>query len=75
MGTTFINTYCQAQGCAPSRTSMHMGRYPFRSGVYEFEYYNNNAEHCKPTLPEQMAALGYQTLHVGKLGMRIKTVV
>jgi len=74
MGTTFINTYCQAQGCAPSRTSMHMGRYPFRSGVYEFEYYNNNAEHCKPTLPEQMAALGYQTLHVGKLGMRIKTV-
>jgi len=74
MGTTFINTYCQAQGCAPSRASMHYGRYPFRSGIYEFEYYNNNAEHCAPTLPEQMAALGYQTLHIGKLGMRIKTV-
>ena len=29
MGTTFINTYCQAAGCAPSRTSMHAGRYPF----------------------------------------------
>ncbi|MDV7187997.1 sulfatase-like hydrolase/transferase [Lutibacter sp. TH_r2] len=74
MGTTFINTYCQAQGCAPSRTSMHLGRYPFRSGVYEFEYYNNNAEHFKPTLPEQMESLGYQTLHIGKLGVRIKTV-
>nr|WP_320118877.1 sulfatase-like hydrolase/transferase [uncultured Marinifilum sp.] len=75
MGTTFINTYCQAQGCAPSRSSMHLGRYPFRSGVYEFEYYNNNAEHSKPTLPEQLAAMGYQTLRIGKLGVRIKTVV
>ena len=59
MGTTFINTYCQAPGCAPSRASMHYGRYPFRSGVYEFEYHNNNAEHCQPTLPEQMVKLGY----------------
>ncbi|WP_282134014.1 sulfatase-like hydrolase/transferase [Seonamhaeicola maritimus] len=74
MGTTFINTYCQAAGCAPSRTSMHSGRYPFRSGVYEFEYYNNNAEHCEPYLPEQMESLGYQTVHIGKLGVRIKTI-
>ncbi|QBG46841.1 sulfatase [Verrucomicrobia bacterium S94] len=74
MGTTFINTYCQAQGCAPSRASMHYGRYPFRSGVYEFEYHNNNAEHWKPSLPEQMATLGYQTFHVGKLGVRQKTI-
>ncbi|MEM6365760.1 MAG: sulfatase-like hydrolase/transferase, partial [Planctomycetota bacterium] len=74
MGTTFINTYCQAQGCAPSRASMHYGRYPFRSGIYEFEYHNNNAEHCRPTLPESMAALGYQTTHVGKLGVRVKTI-
>lgn len=73
-GTTFINTYCQAQGCAPSRASMHYGRYPFRSGIYEFEYHNNNAEHCRPTLPESMAALGYQTTHVGKLGVRVKTL-
>lgn len=74
IGTTFINTYCQAPGCAPSRASMHYGRYPFRSGVYEFEYHNNNAEHCRPTLPEQMVTLGYQTLHIGKLGVRIRTV-
>ena len=73
-GTTFINTYCQATGCAPSRSTMHLGRYPFRSGVYEFEYYNNNAEHCKPTLPEQMAHMGYQTIMIGKQGVRIKTI-
>lgn len=74
MGTTFINTYCQAQACAPSRASMHYGRYPFRTGVYEFEYHNNNAEHTKPTLPEQLQNLGYQTLRIGKLGVRVKTV-
>ena len=74
MGTTFINSYCQAMGCAPSRASMHYGRYPFRSGIYEFEYHNNNLEHCRPTLPESMAELGYQTTHVGKLGVRIKTI-
>lgn len=75
MGTTFINTYCQAQGCAPSRASMHYGRYPFHSGVYEFEYHNNALKHWKPSLPEQMAALGYQTFHVGKLGVRQKSLV
>ncbi|MDZ8117563.1 sulfatase-like hydrolase/transferase [Pontiella agarivorans] len=73
MGTTFINTYCHAQGCAPSRASMHTGRYPFRSGIYEFEWFNNNVEHWKPSLPEQMAELGYQTFHVGKLGFRIRS--
>ncbi len=74
MGTTFINTYCQAQGCAPSRASMHTGRYPFRSGIYQFEYFNNNTDNSYPLLPEEMASLGYQTMHVGKLGVRIKTL-
>ncbi|APZ45528.1 sulfatase [Polaribacter reichenbachii] len=71
-GTTFINTYVQAAGCAPSRAVILQGRYPFRSGVYEFEYHNNKAEHMKPSLPEQMVDLGYQTFHVGKLGYRLK---
>lgn len=74
MGTTFINTYCQAMGCAPSRASLHYGRYPFRSGIYGFEYHNNNAQHCRPTLPESMAAMGYQTTHIGKLGVRVRTI-
>ncbi|QVY66594.1 sulfatase-like hydrolase/transferase [Polaribacter sp. Q13] len=74
MGTTFINTYCQAQGCAPSRASMHTGRYPFRSGIYQFEYFNNNTDNSYPLLPEEMAKLGYQTMHAGKLGVRLRTI-
>lgn len=73
-GTTFINTYVHSAVCAPSRTAMHMGRYPFRSGIFSFEYYNNKTENSKPTLPEQMASEGYQTFHVGKLGVRIRTL-
>lgn len=73
-GTTFINTYCHSPGCAPSRAAMHFGRYPWKSGIYEFEYHNSSAPHWQPTLPEQMASLGYQTFHVGKLGVRLKKV-
>ena len=73
MGTTFVNTYCHAQVCAPSRASMHYGRYPFRSGIYEFEYFNDKAEHMRPSIPESMEELGYQTLHVGKLGVRLRS--
>ncbi len=74
MGTSFVNTYCQAMGCAPSRASMHYGRYPFRSGVYEFEYHNDKADHWKPHLPQRMEELGYQTVHVGKLGVRLRAI-
>ncbi|MEM0915204.1 MAG: sulfatase-like hydrolase/transferase [Planctomycetota bacterium] len=74
MGTTFINTFCHAQGCAPSRASIHHGRYPHRSGLYEFEWHNNTVPHWQPSMPEQMAELGYQTFHVGKLGVRIRTL-
>lgn len=73
-GTTYINTYCHSPVCAPSRSAMHLGRYPFRSGIYSFEYYNNKTDNSYPTLPEQMASEGYQTFHVGKLGVRIKTL-
>ncbi|MEM6886158.1 MAG: sulfatase-like hydrolase/transferase, partial [Verrucomicrobiota bacterium] len=73
MGTTFLNTYCHAQGCAPSRASMHYGRYPHRSGIYEFEWFNNMVEHAQLSVPEQMSKLGYQTFHVGKMGVRVRT--
>ncbi len=74
-GTTFINTYVHATGCAPSRASIHLGRYPHRSGIYEFEYFNQTASHFETTLPEEMSRLGYQTFHVGKLGVRIRTTI
>ncbi|MEM0964561.1 MAG: sulfatase-like hydrolase/transferase [Verrucomicrobiota bacterium] len=71
-GTTFINAYCQAMGCAPSRASMHYGRYPFRSGIYEFEYHNTTAPHREPSIPEHLAELGYHTVQIGKLGFRLR---
>lgn len=72
MGTTFINTFNQNPGCAPSRTLMHTGRYSHRTGVYGFEYYNPVGQsHWHPMVPEILRdEAGYQTLSVGKLGLR-----
>ena len=72
MGTTFINTFNQNPGCAPSRTAMHTGRYSHRTGVYGFEYYNpSGMPHWNPMVPEILRdQAGYQTITVGKLGIR-----
>ncbi|KAA3658245.1 MAG: hypothetical protein DWQ10_11550 [Calditrichaeota bacterium] len=35
-GTMFTNAYNNSPMCAISRASMHLGRYPFRSGHYKF---------------------------------------
>jgi arylsulfatase A-like enzyme len=72
MGTTFINTFNQNPGCAPSRTIMHTGRYSHRTGVYGFEYYNPaGMSHWKPMVPEILRdQAGYQTITVGKQGIR-----
>ncbi|MFZ5830387.1 MAG: sulfatase-like hydrolase/transferase [Planctomycetota bacterium] len=72
MGTTFINTFNQNPSCAPSRTVMHTGRYSHCTGVYGFEYYNPAGQpHWKPMVPEILRdKAGYQTLTVGKLGIR-----
>lgn len=72
MGTTFINTFNQNPGCAPSRTLMHTGRYSHRTGVYGFEYYNPiGQKHWRPMVPEILRdKAGYQTMAVGKIGIR-----
>lgn len=72
LGTTFINTFNQNPSCAPSRTVMHTGRYSHRTGVYGFEYYNPVGQaNWRPLVPEILRDVaGYQTLTVGKLGIR-----
>lgn len=72
LGTTFINTFNQNPSCAPSRTTMHTGRYSHRTGVYGFEYYNPvGMPHWRPMVPEILRdQAGYQTVAVGKLGIR-----
>ena len=77
MGTTFINAFNQNPGCAPSRTLMHTGRYSHRTGVYGFEYYNpTGQDHWRPMFPEILRdKAGYQTVSVGKLGIRAQHFV
>ncbi len=69
-GTLFVNAFCQSPGCAPSRASMHFGQYPHKTGIYGFTPHHANAPHVNPQLPELLADRGYETVHVGKLGVR-----
>ncbi|MDF1737875.1 MAG: sulfatase-like hydrolase/transferase [Verrucomicrobiales bacterium] len=72
MGTTFLQTYNQNPGCAPIRTLMHTGRYSHHTGVYGFEYYTPVGQaHWRPFVPHVLRdEAGYQTVAVGKLGIR-----
>ena len=70
-GVLFTRAYCNSPGCAPSRTSMHYGMYPHRSGHYGFETSHRAAAFAKPFLPELMADLGYTTASFGKTGFYV----
>ncbi len=70
-GTLFVNSYCVSPASAPSRASMHTGKYPHHSGIYGFEYSHSHVDYYTPTLPESMEEKGYQTISVGKTGFRI----
>lgn len=70
-GTMFVNAYCNAPVCGPSRGSMHAGRYPFRHGHYGFEQTHQNPDFVKPTFPQTLRDEGYQTAIFGKLGAYI----
>ena len=73
-GVTFINTFNQNPGCAPSRTSMHTGRYSHKTGVYGFEFYApDGMDHWRPMFTQTLHnEAGYQTVSVGKQGLRYK---
>ncbi|MGC6505911.1 MAG: sulfatase-like hydrolase/transferase [Coraliomargaritaceae bacterium] len=70
-GTLFTRAYCNSPGCAPSRTSMHYGMYPHRSGHYGFEQSHRDTAFAKPFLPELMSELGYTTASFGKTGFYV----
>ncbi|MFA6676885.1 MAG: sulfatase-like hydrolase/transferase [Bacteroidales bacterium] len=70
-GVLYTQAYCNNPGSAPSRASMHTGRYSHHTGVYGFEYWHDGLPSYKPFFPQQMANnFGYQTAHFGKLGVR-----
>ncbi|MFI3288937.1 MAG: sulfatase-like hydrolase/transferase [Rikenellaceae bacterium] len=70
-GVLFTRSYCNSPASAPSRGSMHTGRYPFHSGIYNFQLTHNTNDFAKPLVPEIMAEHGYRTMSFGKTGFYI----
>ncbi|BAX81118.1 sulfatase-like hydrolase/transferase [Labilibaculum antarcticum] len=70
-GVLFSNAYCNSPACAPSRASMHTGKYPHHSGIYGFEQNHPNAKYYNLVLPEVLRENGYNTARIGKLGTYI----
>lgn len=68
-GVLFTRIYCNSPACAPSRASMHTGRYPFRSGIYGFEQTHDQTDTYRPTIPEILSSQGYLTATFGKFGL------
>ncbi|MGJ8693053.1 MAG: sulfatase-like hydrolase/transferase [Thalassotalea sp.] len=71
-GVLFTRAYNNSPACASSRASMVMGLYPHHGGRYGFEYSNNTHALSTPSLPGVLNSKGYQTLLIGKRGIRIK---
>ncbi|MEM6885136.1 MAG: sulfatase-like hydrolase/transferase [Verrucomicrobiota bacterium] len=70
-GVIFTEAYCNSPACAPSRSSMHTGKYPHRNGMYGFRKAYDNMVTSSVTIPEIMNAHGYQSAHFGKRGYYI----
>lgn len=70
-GVLFTHAFCNSPVSAPSRASMHTGKYTHHSGIYAFELCHNENDYSTPLLPETMHKAGYKTMLFGKLGVRI----
>ncbi|MBC8046275.1 MAG: sulfatase-like hydrolase/transferase, partial [Fimbriimonadaceae bacterium] len=74
-GTTFINNYCPAPLCAPSRTSLVMGKTPdytdvYINGMFDCTNFRNNFEPGKYvlTFPQYLKdSANYFTYNISKL--------
>ena len=68
-GTVFTNAHCQAPLCNPSRTSVLTGLRPTTTGVYALEPSIRKVPGFKDvvSLPQALAAGGYQTSTTGKI--------
>ncbi len=70
-GVLFTNSFCNNPVSAPSRASMHTGRYSHHSGIYDFSLVHNGSDVAHPLLPNIMREQGYKASLFGKLGVRI----
>lgn len=53
-GVLFTQAYCNSPACAPSRSSMHTGKYPHRCGMYGFRRAHQAADCSSRVIPEVM---------------------
>lgn len=70
-GVLYTQAYCNSLACAPSRSSMHTGKYPHRNGMYGFRKAHQAADCRSRVIPEVMKENGYQPSMFGKSGYYI----
>ena len=68
-GTLFLNAYCQAPLCNPSRTSVMTGLRPSTTGVYGLAPWFRTVDKYKDlvSLPQYLRQQGYRTYSTGKI--------
>lgn len=70
-GVLFTHAFCNCPASAPSRASMHTGKYAHHNGIYGFELSHNEYDKATPLITETLRDAGYKTTLFGKLGIRI----
>lgn len=67
-GVLFTRAYTNSPVCAPSRRSYLAGKYPHRTGVYDFAPNHNEVDWFTEDFPIILHQHGYQTAMFGKEG-------
>ncbi len=70
-GVLFTRSFCNSPVSAPSRASIHTGKYPHHNGIPDFRLTHNTNDFANPLFPTVLQEQGYMTTNFGKLGTRI----
>ncbi len=70
-GVLFTRSFCNSPVSAPSRASIHTGKYPHHNAIPDFRLTHNTNDFANPLFPTILTELGYKTSNFGKLGTRI----